>query len=88
MQLQPKEREENLEQTFLKLEVLKPLPECTYLYPQAAEQDLLSKKSCSSPENTTLLACLAEDTHLGLRSYTDLLTRLQLELMSLTCSCS
>lgn len=78
-----------MEQKFLKLEVLKPLAECTYLYPQAAEQDLLSKKKLQlSRDNSTLLAHLAEDTDLALRSYTDLLIRFQLGLMSLTCSCS
>lgn len=45
MQLRPKGREENLQQEFLKLEVLKPLAECTYLGLGAAEQDLLSKKA-------------------------------------------
>lgn len=50
MQLWPKGKEENLEQKFLKLEVLKPLAECTYLCPPTAEQDLQSEKSCSSPE--------------------------------------
>lgn len=52
MQQWPKGREENLEQKFLNLEVLKPLAEWTYLAPQAAEQDLVPKKSCSSPQKT------------------------------------